>query len=108
MDILFNQFTILTVSLIGLLVVFSTYSIKTIHRHGAIGYLSQLGRIGKAIAGALTKLIAGLIAFFAASADTSDEEENDVSADAYRGGTLNYRTGKLDDGTDPYGWYEND
>jgi hypothetical protein len=25
-----------------------------------------------------------------------------------RGGVLNYRTGKLDEGTDPYGWYERD
>jgi len=32
-------------------------------------------------------------------------KENDISAGAYRGGTLNYRTGKLDDGIDPYGWY---
>ena len=42
------------------------------------------------------------------AADAPDEEENDVSAGAYRGGTLNYRTDKLDDGTDPYGWYGND
>ena len=42
------------------------------------------------------------------AADTTDEEESDISAGAYRGGTLNYRTGKLDDGTDPYGWYGKD
>jgi hypothetical protein len=42
------------------------------------------------------------------SADTTDEEESDISAGAYRGGTLNYRTGRLDDGTDPYGWYGKD
>ena len=43
-----------------------------------------------------------------ASADATDEEDCDISAGAYRGGTLNYRTGKLDDGTDPYGWYGKD
>ena len=109
---LFNQFTILTVSLIGLLVVFSTYSIKAIHRHGAIGYLSQLGRIGKATAGALTKPIAGLIGFLAASADTSDrtmDEQNDQPMqDVGLIGEYNFRTHKLDAGTDPDGWYEED
>jgi hypothetical protein len=33
---------------------------------------------------------------------------NDQLSSAIRGGVLNYRTGKLDDGTDPYGWYERD
>jgi len=42
------------------------------------------------------------------AADTTDDEDNDVSAGAYRGGTLNYRTGKLDDVTDPYGCYGKD
>ena len=51
---------------------------------------------------------AGAIGLLAASADTADEEENDISAGAFRGGTLNYRTDKLDDGTDPHGWYGND
>ena len=30
------------------------------------------------------------------------------SLSAVRGGALNYRTGKLDDGTDAAGWYEKD
>ena len=33
---------------------------------------------------------------------------NDELSSSIRGGVLNYRTGKLDDGTDPYGWYERD
>ena len=73
MDILFNPFTILTVSLIGLLVVFLRYSIKAIHRLGTSGYLSQLGRIAKAVTGILAKITAGLMGFLAAGADTSDE-----------------------------------
>jgi hypothetical protein len=56
-------------------------------------------RIAFALIGTLRDLFA--------SADTHDEED-DMSADAYTGGTLNYRTGKLDDGTDPYGWYGKD
>ena len=60
------------------------------------------------VAGGLFLALLGAFRDMFAAADTSDEEENDVSAGAYRGGTLNYRTGKLDDGTDPYGWYEND
>ncbi len=60
------------------------------------------------VAGGLVFALLGTLQDLFAAADTTDEEENDVSAGAYRGGTLNYRTGKLDDGTDPYGWYEKD
>lgn len=44
--------------------------------------------------------------FLADSAQTSPV--NDEMNRSIRGGVLNYRTGKLDDGTDPYGWYERD
>lgn len=40
----------------------------------------------------------------AAGAKTKPAEDDLNSS--IRGGILNYRTGKLDDGTDPYGWYE--
>ena len=33
---------------------------------------------------------------------------NQRSDNAARGGQLNYRSGELDDGTDPTGWYSND
>lgn len=39
---------------------------------------------------------------------TKVPDTNDATNHAVRGGVLNYRTGKLDDGTDPYGWYERD
>lgn len=51
-------------------------------------------------------LVVSLLGLLAASAKTSDA--NDASANAARGGVLNYRIGKLDDGTDPTGWYEKD
>lgn len=51
-------------------------------------------------------LIASVVSFLAMSADTSPADEELTSS--IRGGDLNYRTGKLDDGTDPHGWYERD
>ena len=75
-------------------------------RAGFTHFLSGLLFGGRATIAAMSKLVFGFIGLLASSADTSEEEESDVSAGAFRGGTLNYRTGKLDDGTDPYGWYE--
>jgi hypothetical protein len=66
-----------------------------------------LFKVGGVVIGLLFALLGTFRDLFAA-ADTSDEEENDISAGAFRGGTLNYRTDKLDDGTDPHGWYGND
>lgn len=52
------------------------------------------------------RLVGNIAGFLAANAQTaSAKDELDSSI---RGGALNYRTGKLDDGTDPYGWYERD
>ena len=58
----------------------------------------------------LARAVFGLLKAFItlASGSTSRTDENDLSEGAFRGGVLNYRTGKLDDGTDPYGWYEED
>ena len=59
---------------------------------------------------ALFVLIAGImssvVGFLVAAADTSENNYN--GPDSLSRGVLNYRTGKLDDGTDPYGWYEED
>jgi len=46
------------------------------------------------------------IELLAASARTSPA--NDKLSSSIRGGVLNYRTGKFDDGTDPAGIYEPD
>ncbi|MGA7980654.1 MAG: hypothetical protein WCA32_10545 [Chromatiaceae bacterium] len=43
---------------------------------------------------------------FVASAHTSPPD--DEISSSIRGGILNYRTGKLDDGTDPGGLYDRD
>jgi len=41
-------------------------------------------------------------------AEAAETESDDAVSWAVRGGALNYRTGKLDDGTDATGWYEKD
>ncbi len=58
----------------------------------------------------LARAAFGLLTTFLtlATGSTSQSDEDDLSEGAFRGGVLNYRTGKLDDGTDPYGWYEED
>jgi len=75
-------------------------------RHGIPKRFVQLGRVSMAIVGALSALIANLVGLLAASAVTA--KAGDALKDSLNGGELNYRTGKLDDGTDPAGWYEDD
>ena len=64
-------------------------------------------QVAKAVATLLAGTITSVVTFFAASADTTDEDPDDMSS-TFKGGVLNYRTGKLDDGTDPVGWYKID
>ena len=54
----------------------------------------------------LLRFLAGAVGFLAGSAQA--DRDDDDSRDPAQGGILNYRTGKLDDGTDPYGWYKRD
>ncbi len=49
------------------------------------------------------RILAGMTSFLLANARTTPA--SDVLNSSIRGGVLNYRTGKLDNGTDPYGWY---
>lgn len=41
-------------------------------------------------------------------AESAETKSDDATSSTVRGGVLNYRTGKLDDGTDATGWYEKD
>jgi len=99
------QLLLLTLS--GMVIgAFLAYSVTIIYKLGFTTYLNIIGQMGKAIAGALTKFSGSLISLLAVSAKTnSASDKSDV---APSGGVLNYRTGKLDDGTDPVGWYEKD
>ena len=76
------------------------------HKKRVSTLLIQLGLLGMAIFGILIRLIADIISILATSARTSDPD--DASDVAPSGGVFNYRTGKLDDGMDPIGWYEKD
>ncbi len=66
----------------------------------------RLMQLFLAIVSTLGALLASFVALLAESAKTSDS--NEASDNAARGGLLNFRTGKFDDGTDPGGWYEKD
>lgn len=55
---------------------------------------------------AVLSFLGRAVSLLAATAQTS--RANDELNSSIRGGVLNYRTGKLDDGTDPVGWYERD
>lgn len=61
--------------------------------------LASVARVG-------LRLVAGAVDVLASNAKT--EPANDELSHSVRGGVLNYRTGKLDDGIDPIGWYERD
>ena len=51
-------------------------------------------------------LLAGSVALLANSARTTPS--NDELSNSVRGGVMNHRTEKFDDGSDPAGWYERD
>ena len=84
-----------------------SYILEAMNRYNTLRIGQLLLKVGSVAIGLVVALLDTLRDLLNA-ADTSDEKENDVSAGAYKGGTLNYRTGKLDDGTDPYGWYGKD
>lgn len=105
MNFQFGQVALFMACLIGL-IVFSVYSIRTARKSGIAGYLrGLLFAVGTTIV-AMSRLITEFVGFLASSADTSEEEEN-IDGD-YLIGVYNFRTRKFDNGTDPYGWYEED
>ncbi len=75
-------------------------------KNGITSFLIQFGRLCLSIVGILMRLMANVVSVLASSIDISDS--NDKSDVAPSGGVFNYRTGKLDDGMDPLGWYEKD
>jgi hypothetical protein len=105
MDILMNNISLLII--LGVIfLAFVTYSTTIIRKHGTKTYLRQLGRGSVFIFVLLGKFLIKAVGFLAQSAKSNKSgKESDI---APSGGVLNYRTGKLDDGTDPVGWYEKD
>jgi len=105
MNFQFDQFALLVVCLIGL-IVFSAYSIRAVRKSGIVCYLRGLLFAVKATIAVMSKLVFGFVGFLASSADTSEEQDN--AEEDYLTGVYNFRTRKYDNGTDPYGWYEED
>lgn len=104
MDILFDELTLFTVA-ISAVAVFFVYSILVIRRNGAVAYFARLFRRVKWVGATLAGFAGALVGLLAASADTSEVEdtrEGDLT------GVYNFRTRNYDNGTDPYGWYEED
>ena len=105
MDILLNDVFMMIV-FIATSIAFIAYSAFVIRKHGAESYLRQLRRGSAFIFLLASKFIMKVVGLLAQSAKTKKfGKESDISPS---GGALNYRTGKLDDGTDPVGWYEKD
>ena len=69
-------------------------------------YFKWLARALHGAARLVIGFLSGAVGFLAGSAQA--DREDDEASDPAQGGLLNYRTGKLDDGTDPVGWYERD
>lgn len=85
---------------------FVTYSTSIIRKRSTKIYLRRLGRGSVFIFVLFGKFLITAVGFLAQSARNNKfDKESDI---APSGGVLNYRTGKLDDGTDPVGWYEKD
>ncbi len=101
----FDQFALFMACLIGI-VVFFAFSIRAVRRVGFTRYLSGLLFAVKATIAAMSKLVMGFIGLLATSADTTEEQDNAEEGDLT--GAYNFRTRKFDNGTDPYGWYEED
>ena len=72
-------------------------------------FMACLGGIltgAKAIIRAMGLFVMGFIGLLAEAANTSDDDAD--SEDGNLIGDYNFRTKKFDNGTDPYGWYEDD
>ena len=68
--------------------------------------LKTSGKLAVAIAAAGVSALLAAVRFLAVAAKTTPA--NDDLSSSVRGGLLNYRTGKFDDGTDPAGIYKPD
>ena len=105
MDILLNELTMVAVAILAV-AAFSVYSIHMIRRNGAMAYFAQIIRKMKWVGTTLVGFAGALVGLLAASGDTSAEEDGAAEGDLT--GVYNFRTRKYDNGTDPYGWYEED
>ena len=72
--------------------------------------ISAIGQLLLNVGGVALGLVFALLSIFRdlfAAADSATLDD-DTLGSSIRGGDLNFRTGKFDDGTDPAGWYGRD
>jgi hypothetical protein len=105
MDVLFDKFTLLAIAIVAV-TAFFMYSVSVIRRNGALAYFARLFRQLKWIGATLAGFAGALVGLLAAGADTSEEDDDTREGDLT--GVYNFRTHNYDNGTDPYGWYEDD
>jgi hypothetical protein len=105
MDILFSKLTLFAIAIV-LVTAFIVYSVTAIRRVGSAAYFKAVAQVCNAFAKTMAALATTLIGFLASGTRTPDSNES--SENAAHDGVLNYRSGKLDDGTDATGWYEKD
>lgn len=103
MDILSTPLTLLIITSIFMLIVIMGLFNPTPEKQ-PFTFLKAIGQAVLDVIKAVAKLGASILGLFAESAKTDNDDANIAPS----GGVLNYRTGKLDDGTDPNGWYEKD
>jgi hypothetical protein len=68
--------------------------------------LSESYKVIAALAALLSEILRNVAVFLIGGSEPSKKSSSSDMAPS--GGVLNYRTSKLDDGTDPIGWYERD
>jgi len=69
-----------------------------------VGVATVLRKIGAFAVGLVIALLSMLRELFAAT-ETQHEEDRRLH-DSDQSGEMNHRTGRMDAGTDPYGWYD--
>jgi hypothetical protein len=69
-------------------------------------FFKRLIRVLLAAARLSFRFLAGAVGLLTSSARTTPAD--DELSSSIRGGVMNHRTGKFDDGSDPAGWYERD
>ena len=69
-------------------------------------FFKRLVGVLHAVARFVLEFLAGAVELLASGARTTPAD--DELSSSIRGGVMNHRTGKFDDGSDPAGWYERD
>lgn len=67
-------------------------------------FFKRMGRVLLVATRVVLGLLIRAVGLLASSTQTTPAD--DEVANSVRGGIMNHRTGKFDDGSDPAGWYE--